>query len=165
MLSAARGDLASGVEHALAALEHHDRVEMPFERARTLLTLGRIERRLRHWRLATTALTEALAIFEAVGTPLWAAQVRAALDRGVPGRGRSSGLTPTEQRVAELAASGMNNENIAAALFVTRKTVEVNLSRIYRKLGVRSRIELYHVITPTVHGAPTSHEPVDEPRS
>lgn len=146
MLSAARGDVAAGAAHAQEALAHHDRIEMPFERARTLLVLGRLERRLRHWHPATAALAEAFTIFEKVGTPLWAAQARAELDRGTAGRPRSPGLTPTERRVAELAASGMNNHDIAATLFVARKTVEVNLSRIYHKLGIHSRSELYHVI-------------------
>jgi DNA-binding CsgD family transcriptional regulator len=115
----------------------------PFERARTLLVLGRLERRLRHWRPAAALMTEALAVFEELGTPLWAAQVRTELDRATAGRTRSTGLTPTEQRVAELAASGMSNSDIAATLFVARKTVEVNLSRIYHKLGIHSRNELY----------------------
>lgn len=146
LLSAARGDVAAAVIHANTALTHHDRVEMPFERARTLLVLGRLERRLRHWRTATAALTEALQIFEKVGTPLWVKQARAELDRGTAGRTRSPGLTPTERRVAELAARGMSNNDIAAELFIARKTVEVNLSRIYHKLGIHSRIELYHVM-------------------
>ena len=59
------------------------------------------------------------------------------------GRQRSEGLTPSERRVAELAVSGMTNRDIAAALFISPKTVEVNLSRIYRKLKIRSRMELY----------------------
>jgi DNA-binding NarL/FixJ family response regulator len=57
-----------------------------------------------------------------------------------PLRGR---VTATEERVAELAASGMTNRDVAAALFISSKTVEVNLSRIHRKLNIRSRTELY----------------------
>jgi DNA-binding CsgD family transcriptional regulator len=163
MLSAARGDIAAGAAHAREALAHHDRIEMPFERARTLLVLGRLERRLRHWHPATTALTEAFTIFEKVGTPLWAAQARAELDRGTAGRPRSPGLTPTERRVAELAASGMNNHDIAATLFIARKTVEVNLSRIYHKLGIHSRSELYHIINNPGPGVPARTERAEEP--
>jgi DNA-binding NarL/FixJ family response regulator len=48
-------------------------------------------------------------------------------------------LTPTEQRVAELVSEGLTNKEVAAALHVTVKTVEGSLSRIYDKLGVRSR--------------------------
>jgi DNA-binding NarL/FixJ family response regulator len=55
-------------------------------------------------------------------------------------------LTPSEQRVAELAASGMTNRDVAAKLFISHKTVEVNLSRVYRKLGIRARVELGRVI-------------------
>jgi DNA-binding CsgD family transcriptional regulator len=58
------------------------------------------------------------------------------------GRKRGAGLTPSEQRVAELAASGMTTRDVAATLFMSPKTVEANLGRIYRKLGIRSRVEL-----------------------
>ncbi len=51
-------------------------------------------------------------------------------------------LTATEERVAELAASGLTNREVAAAAFMSQKTVEANLSRAYRKLGIRSRAEL-----------------------
>jgi DNA-binding CsgD family transcriptional regulator len=51
-------------------------------------------------------------------------------------------LTPTERTICELAASGLRNNEIAARLFLSEKTVEANLSRGYRKLGVRSRTEL-----------------------
>jgi DNA-binding CsgD family transcriptional regulator len=142
----ARGEVTEAIVAASQAMLEHERLPMPFERARTLLVIGRLERRLRHWAAATAALTEALNVFEEIGTPLWAAQAREKLDRGTPGRPRLPGLTPTERRVAELAADGMSNEGIAAKLFVTRKTVNVNLSRIYRKLGIHSRIELFRVM-------------------
>ena len=147
MLFAARGDLPAAVKHAQAALEENDRIDMPFERARTLLLIGRLQRRLRHADSAKAALTEALEIFERIGTPLWANEVRGELARRAAGRPRSHGLTPSEQRVAELTVRGMTNDDIASALFITRKTVEVNLSRIYRKLGIHSRTELYHVMS------------------
>lgn len=51
----------------------------------------------------------------------------------------------------------MNNHHIAAKLFITRKTVEVNLSRIYHKLGIHSRIELYHVMN-DADSEPAAHE-------
>ena len=51
-------------------------------------------------------------------------------------------LTPSERRIAQLAAAGHSNREIAQALFVTQKTVEMHLSNAYRKLGVRSRGEL-----------------------
>ncbi len=146
MLLAATGDVETGVAQARQAMHQHERLDMPFERARTLLVLGRLERRLRHWRPATAALSEALREFEQLGSPLWAAMARDQLDRGTPGRGPTVGLTPTERRVAELAVSGMSTKDIASALFVTRKTVDTNLSRIYAKLNIHSRIELVHAL-------------------
>jgi DNA-binding NarL/FixJ family response regulator len=72
--------------------------------------------------------------------------VRAELDRAeaVPAHDRT--LTASERRVAELAASGMTNKDVANALFISPKTVEANLARIYRKLGIKTRAELGRVI-------------------
>ena len=89
---------------------------------------------------STTALTRALDVFEELGTPLWAQRARAELAR-IRAAGRS-GLTATESRVAELTATGMTNREVAAALFISPKTVEANLARIYRKLDIHSRAEL-----------------------
>ena len=77
-----------------------------------------------------------------MGSPLWAERARAELARTNVAPGGGLELTPSEQRVAELAASGMTNRDIAATLFVSAKTVEANLTQIYRKLGIRSRAEL-----------------------
>jgi DNA-binding NarL/FixJ family response regulator len=73
---------------------------------------------------------------------LWAARARAELARTNVSPSRELRLTPSEQRVAELASSGMTNRDVAAALFMSPKTVESNLSRVYRKLGIRTRAEL-----------------------
>jgi DNA-binding NarL/FixJ family response regulator len=115
---------------------------MPIERARSLLVLGRIRRRLRKRRAAKTALGEALAVFEAVGSPLWAEQARAEIGRLGLRRSPPDDLTPSEERVASLAAEGLTNREVAASLFVSPKTVEASLARAYRKLGIRSRAEL-----------------------
>lgn len=157
LLTATRGDLDTSVAQVRQALDHHDRLEMPFERARTLLVLGRLERRRRHWRPAAAALSEALRLFEQMGTPLWADMVRAELDRGTPGPGRQAGLTPTELRVAELAATGASTKDIAAALFVARKTVDTNLSRIYAKLGIHSRFQLVQALSKAGVDLPPAH--------
>ena len=88
------------------------------------------------------SLERALEAFESLGAPLWADRARAELGR-IGGRAPSSlELTPTEERVAELVADGATNQEVASALFLSLKTVEWNLSRIYRKLGVRSRTEM-----------------------
>jgi DNA-binding CsgD family transcriptional regulator len=56
-------------------------------------------------------------------------------------------LTPSERRVAEMAADNMTNKDIAQALFVTPKTVEVHLSSVYRKLQISSRAQLPDALT------------------
>jgi len=115
--------------------------ELPFECARTLLVIGVGRRRALERAAARRALEEAESRFERLGTPLWAARAREELAR-IGGRAGGGGLTPAERRVAELASRGSSNKEIAAALFVTVKTVEATLSRVYRKLGVRSRAAL-----------------------
>jgi DNA-binding CsgD family transcriptional regulator/tetratricopeptide (TPR) repeat protein len=124
------------------ALREHERLPMPFERARTVLAFGLLQRRRNERRRAHELLTEALAIFDELGAPLWAARTRREL-RPLGGRPTSrETLTPAEQRVADLAGSGMTNREVAAALFISPKTVESSLARVYRKLEIRSRAEL-----------------------
>jgi DNA-binding CsgD family transcriptional regulator len=142
LLAAARGDVAAALAELERALAEHESVPLPFERARTLLALGETQRRNKQKRSARETLREALAIFERLGARLWAEKARAELAR-IGGRTPYKGeLTPTERRVAELVAEGRSNKEVAAELFVTPKTVDVNLSRIYAKLGVHSRTEL-----------------------
>jgi DNA-binding NarL/FixJ family response regulator len=114
----------------------------PFEQAITLLMLGGVERRARRRLAARQTLDRALEIFERLGAPLWAEKTRAEL-RQISGRpSRSSDLTATEQSVADLVAAGHSNVEVAHELFISPKTVEWNLSKIYKKLHVRSRAEL-----------------------
>jgi DNA-binding CsgD family transcriptional regulator len=142
MLLAAEGDLDAAVDTAEQAMVEHDRLPMPFERARTQLLLGQIQRRQRRKENATVTLRQALSAVEDMGNRLWAARIRAELDRCTVAPRGTGELTPAERRVAELAASGMTNRDVAAALFISPKTVEANLARIYRKLGIHSRAEL-----------------------
>ena len=139
---AARGDLVGAEEMVRRALPQHDRLPMPFERARTQLLLGQLLRRRRRRHLAVTTLREALTTFEDLGAPLWASRVAAELARTDAPRTAAMELTSAELRVARLTASGMSNKDIASALFISPKTVEHNLSRVYRKLDVRTRAEL-----------------------
>jgi DNA-binding CsgD family transcriptional regulator len=142
LLAAAGGDHDGARAHVERALLAHARLPQPFERARTLLAQGTIERRAKHRAAARAALTEALELFDALGAPLWAEKAAAELAR-IPGRGRaSSELTETERRVAELVAGGLSNKEVAARLFVSVRAVEANLSKVYAKLGVRSRTQL-----------------------
>ena len=125
-----------------AAVLAESDVPLPLERARTRLVLGRVLRRAQRRSAAAAMLEDALARFEELGARLWAERAREELAR-IGGRAPSSDdLTPTEQRIADLVAAGMTNREVAANLFVTPKTVESALTRIYRKLGVRSRTEL-----------------------
>ncbi|MDX1881935.1 AAA family ATPase [Mycolicibacterium sp. 120270] len=147
MWLAARGDLDAADRTARQAIAHHQRLPMPFELARTQLLLGQLERRQRHREAGATTLRAALAAFEGMGAALWAERARAELARAEPSPG--SDLIPSEQRIAELAAAGMSNQDIAATLFISPKTVEANLTRVYRKLAIRSRAQLSaHLPTP-----------------
>ena len=141
--------LASGryEEKAAAAIvqaaKEYDRLGLRFDKARTLLSLGRAARRLKKWGDARRALEQAVAAFDEIGSGGWADQAGAELSRVSARKPRAAGgLTPTEERVAALAAEGLSNKEIAATLFVTVHTVETHLSHAYTKLGVRSRGQL-----------------------
>jgi DNA-binding CsgD family transcriptional regulator len=142
LLLAARGDPDGAIGELERALTEHRRSPQPLEHGRTLLALGATQRRAKRRGDARETLTAALALFDEVGTPLWAEKAAAELAR-IPGRAPSSGgLTETERRIAELVATGLANKEVASRLFVTVRTVEANLSKVYAKLGVRSRTEL-----------------------
>lgn len=140
LVQAADGDVEGALE-ALGELDLAAAEKLPFDLAWTRLVQGRLHRRARHRRAAADTLAEALQLFERLGAPTWAEQARAELDR-VGLRRSPDELTPTERRVAELAASGMTNRDIASAAFMSPKTVEGNLAKVYRKLGIASRAEL-----------------------
>ena len=93
-------------------------------------------------RAAKEHLQRALGIFGSLSAPPWAERARAELSRIGLRPPAPLTLTATEQRVAALAASGHTNRQVAQALFLSPKTVEANLARIYRKLGISSRAQL-----------------------
>lgn len=141
-LDGALGDIDSAALAFDRALAAHERVAMPFERARTLLVAGQVFRRFKQRARARELLEEALSVFELLGAPLWAGRARGELAR-VGGPGTSpGGLTDTEERIARLVSEGLSNQEVALRAFVSVKTVESNLTRIYRKLGVDSRVAL-----------------------
>ena len=142
IVEADRGNLAAALASIERALAAHEGLPDPFERARTQLVQGAILRKARKKGEAKVVLEEALASFEALGTPLWAEHARDEISRLGLRRSAPGDLTEAEAKVAELAAAGRTNREVAAELFLSVKTVEANLSRIYRKLGVRSRTEL-----------------------
>jgi DNA-binding CsgD family transcriptional regulator len=142
LLAAAVGDLPGALEQVNAALGHHKRVHQPFELARTLLVVGEVQRRTRRRGAARATFASALQIFEDLGAAVWAEHSRSELRRiGGPAAAPNQ-LTPTEHRVAALVAEGSSNRETAEALFISVRTVEDNLSKIYRKLHVRSRTQL-----------------------
>jgi DNA-binding CsgD family transcriptional regulator len=139
LVAAAEGDLAAATAAFEASLA--DTARFPLERARTLLCLGTARRRAQQKRAARETLERALTIFEELGARLWAEKARAELGRISGRRPADNELTETERRVAELAAQGRTNREIAAELYMGISTVEAHLSQVYRKLGVR-RAEL-----------------------
>ncbi|OLR94642.1 helix-turn-helix transcriptional regulator [Actinokineospora bangkokensis] len=143
LLAAASGeDTADAVADLLAAREATPPDVVPLDRARCLLVAGVAQRRARRRAAARTLLGQALAEFEALGAAAWAARAASELDRTGGRTADATALTPTEERVARLAAQGRTNRLIAEELFVSPKTVEANLARAYRKLGITTRAQL-----------------------
>jgi DNA-binding CsgD family transcriptional regulator len=133
----------------LEALRYQIERAQPFERARTALAYGEFLRRAQRKTEARVQLRDALATFEGLGTPLWADRARAELEAtGVTARTRDPStldeLTPQELRIAKLVAGGASNRDVAGQLFLSQKTVEYHLRKVFLKLGVSSRVELAH---------------------
>jgi DNA-binding CsgD family transcriptional regulator len=141
LLLAARGEVSRAIAEFEAAAAELGRTPLPFERARATLTLGEAYRRNRQKRRAREALERARDGFRQLDAEFWASRAQAELRR-IGGRAAHAGLTATERRIAELVATGRSNKQVAAELFITPKTVESNLTRIYSKLGVHSRVAL-----------------------
>jgi DNA-binding CsgD family transcriptional regulator len=147
LLLAALGDTGGALQALDEALRHHQHLAMPFELGRTLLIAGQVQRRARRKALARQHLEQALGVFESLPAAAWAARARAELSRIGLRPPAPLELTATEERIAILAASGHTNRQVAAALFLSPRTVEANLARAYRKLGVSSRAELGAAMT------------------
>lgn len=145
-----RGDGQETLEEAVTLLEGSPaRLEL----AKALLALGSLHRRERRPSDAREPLRRALELAERCGAAGVAAEARTELHAAgsrprTAARGGPEALTASERRVAELAADGLTNRDIAQQLFVTPKTVEVHLSAAYRKLGIGSRRELAGVLAP-----------------
>ncbi|MET0526054.1 MAG: LuxR C-terminal-related transcriptional regulator, partial [Nocardioides sp.] len=140
LLTAAGGDVDEAL-HELVKIVDQPGSECPFESARSRLALGQVYRRAGYKGMANETLISAADAFDQLGTPRWAERARDEAGR-VGLHATSNTLTETERRVAELVGSGHSNQETAAELFISVKTVEANLTRIYRKVGVRSRTEL-----------------------
>jgi DNA-binding CsgD family transcriptional regulator len=141
LLHAAEGDTTGALACLEEAFAHHERLDNPFEFARTKLVEGTILRRAKRRGKARAALEQALHAFDELGTPLWGQRAQEQIARlGL--RPAAGELTDTESKLANLVAAGRTNREVASELFISVKTVEANLTRIYRKLGVHSRTEL-----------------------
>ena len=142
LLAAQSGDLEAAAAAYREALDLHALLALPLDHARTLLALGAVQRRAKRRREARETLQEALAALESIGAALWMERARSELQR-ISGRAATPGaLTPAEERVAALVAEGKTNREVAAALFLSGRTVEGHLSRTFAKLGIRHRTEL-----------------------
>ncbi|HEX6127954.1 MAG TPA: LuxR C-terminal-related transcriptional regulator, partial [Candidatus Limnocylindria bacterium] len=142
LVAAADGQLDEAEGLLRGALPMHDLQGNPLERARTLLALGTLLRRVKRRREARAVLAEAEDTFSAAAADLWRRRVQKEAARIAGRQPAGATLSATELQVARLVAAGHTNREVAAALFVTERTVEANLSRIYQKLKLRSRTEL-----------------------
>ncbi|HEU5211735.1 MAG TPA: AAA family ATPase [Gaiellaceae bacterium] len=145
LVAAARGAVDEATSVLELAVARHHEVGDVFGRARALLARGVILRRARQKRAARDAIGAALASFEDLGAATWVVRARNELGR-IGGRTREEGLTAAERRVAALVAAGRTNREVADQLFLGERTVAGHLTRVYAKLGVRSRTELARLL-------------------
>jgi DNA-binding CsgD family transcriptional regulator len=147
VIAAAEQRLDDAVAEARAAVQILSAIGQPLEHARALLVLGSAQRRAKRRGEARASLDAAFTLAQQVGEVLYAQRIDEERRRlgGRRAQDRDE-LTPTERRIAEEVAAGHSNREVAAALFVAERTVEANLTRIYRKLGVRSRSQLARVL-------------------
>jgi DNA-binding CsgD family transcriptional regulator len=147
LVAAALGDEGQAQTELSEAVRGLERLSLPLDYGRALLALGSAQRRARHKSEARLSLDQAVAVFKRINAPLWLARAEGELAR-IGGRQRAeAGLTPSERRVAELVAAGQSNKQVAAALFISPKTVEGHLANVFTKLAVHSRAELVRKLT------------------
>jgi DNA-binding CsgD family transcriptional regulator len=146
LAAAAAGDLDAAAASAQAAVETHGRSPLKLELARSLLVLGRIERRRKARGQARAALERARALAEQMGHRPLLEEVSRELPRVAAARSGDE-LTDAEQRVADQLATGATSAEAAAALFISVRTVETHVASIYRKLGIHTRSELRRALS------------------
>jgi len=140
VLAAAEGDARAAAEGLAASLDTWRDHPYPMEVARAWYVLGTLERRAHRRGAAREALSEAVSRYAAAGAAPWQAAAEAELARLDGARGAT--LTETERRIVELVRSGATNREIARTTFLSIKAVEANLTRLYRRFGVRGRDQL-----------------------
>jgi DNA-binding CsgD family transcriptional regulator len=150
-----RGIIAEESHFAAAferALRFHDEDPFPYERARTELVYGERLRRAGERKRSRELFRSAFGAFDELGATAWCERARSELAAtGERLRSAADGresLTPREMQVALAVAEGASNKEVAAELYLTPKTVEYHLTRVYRKLGLRSRAELVRQFAP-----------------
>ncbi|WP_156228792.1 helix-turn-helix transcriptional regulator [Corynebacterium comes] len=143
-----RGDIEGGIRRFEEAIELIETLTMPSYQARVLYEYGRVLRRLGRRRQADDIFVRAGDVFAAMGATEFVN--RCNRERRAGGLGTrttgAGGLTPQEEEIAKLVAEGATNREVARELFLSSKTVEYHLTRVYRKLGVRTRNELPRVL-------------------
>jgi DNA-binding CsgD family transcriptional regulator len=143
LLLAAQGGIPEAIAEMDAALADHARRTLPPELARTLVEKGTLQRRAKKKSAAKQTLEEALAQLEPLDAEILKARARDELTRiGLRRAQVTVGLTAAQTRVAELVAAGMSNQEVANTLYMSTRSVESHLTKIYRELGIRSRSQL-----------------------
>ncbi|GAA4373348.1 LuxR family transcriptional regulator [Nocardioides caricicola] len=151
-LAGARGDLATATMLLERAAKVCADAGMRLDLGRTLLSRAHVERRNRRAAASRAALESAAACFAEIHARSWSQQVRAELEPAPvagtddPLLGR---LSETEARIARLVCQGATNRQVAERMYLSVKTVEATLTRIYRKLDVRSRTQLITLLVPS----------------
>lgn len=163
-LDYARALLADN-RHAEAAYQEvlsRDLSSWPLMRARLRLTYGEWLRRQRRIADSRGQLRAARDAFDALGTTLWSERARRELRAsGEASRRRAPGtldqLTPQELQIVQLAARGLSNREIGQRLYLSHRTVESHLYRVFPKLGITSRSQLADALGGAVHHFSGSH--------
>ncbi|MDI3390618.1 AAA family ATPase [Streptomyces sp. B-S-A8] len=145
-LTGARGDIDGARDRFEEALVHLERLPLPYDRARVNFAYGQTLRRAGKRREADTVLHHARDLYVTLGARTYVDRCDRELQAGgvhAPRSGPSlAQLTPQEQAVARLVASGATNKQAAVELYISVKTVQYHLTNVYGKLGLRSRSEL-----------------------
>lgn len=139
-----RGDVNAGLTVLDNAVEMLRPLQLPYYEARLLLSMGQVLRRVGKRKHADDVLAQAGDLFSAMGAGDFLAMANR--ERRASGLGQQSpqfaGLTPQEEEIAQAVAAGATNREVADEFYLSTKTVEYHLTRVYRKLGIRSRSEL-----------------------
>ncbi|HEY3477345.1 MAG TPA: LuxR C-terminal-related transcriptional regulator, partial [Streptomyces sp.] len=148
LLIAKQGDPAAALDLLEETIRTAGDRVYPLDLARCELTRGRVARQARRRSVARTAFLDAIEQFEAYGAPAWREVAETELARlDIPSRSRQpSELTDNEQQIVAMVRDGSTNREIAAALYLSVKAVESQLTRLYRRFGVANRTQLLRMV-------------------